>query len=81
MVKPSIFRTLASGIIGGLTLLLGLTLTFATFGGSRRGETGLLFDPATQSPKLTAVWKEIEPLPLLIVSPGPILLGYVTFAV
>ncbi len=59
----SVLRTIVAGLAGGLAFVLGSSLTFALLGGSRRGQTELLFDPATQSPKVIAVWKEIEPLP------------------
>jgi len=66
--------------MGGLAcfaaFVLGLFFTFARFGGSRRGQTGLLFNPATQSSKLIAVWKEIEPLPLLVSSPSLMFAAY-----
>jgi hypothetical protein len=78
---PSVSRTIVAGLVGGLAFVLGTSLTFALFGGSRRGQTGLLFDPSTQSPKLLAVWKEIEPLPRVIESPLIILGGFVLFAI
>jgi hypothetical protein len=78
---PSVPRTIVAGLIGGLAFVLGTSLTFALLGGSRRGQTGLLFDPATQSPKVIAVWKEIEPLPRVIESPLIILGGFVLFAI
>jgi hypothetical protein len=77
----SVLRTIVAGIAGGFAFVLGTSLTFALLGGSRRGQTGLLFDPATQSPKVIAVWKEIEPLPWVIESPLIILGGFVLFAI
>ncbi|MEQ4303920.1 hypothetical protein ABNF97_21485 [Plantactinospora sp. B6F1] len=79
--RPGILRTIASGLVGGVAFVTGLFLTFAQFGGAGEGETGLLYDPDTQSAKLIAVWKEIEPLPFTIENPAPILGGYVVFAV
>ena len=78
---PNVLRTIVAGLAGGLAFVLGTSLTFALLGGSRRGQTGLLFDPATQSPKVIAVWKEIEPLPRVIESPLTILSGFVLFAI
>jgi hypothetical protein len=78
---PSVLRTIVAGLAGGLAFVLGTSLTFALLGGSRRGQTGPLFDPATQSPKVIAVWKEIEPLPRVIESPLIILGGFVLFAI
>jgi hypothetical protein len=79
--KPSIAWTIVSGLAGGTAFLAALFLTFARFGGAGQGETGLLYDPRTQSAKLIAVWKEIEPLPLTIENPAPILAGYIVFAI
>jgi hypothetical protein len=73
-------RTIFAGLAGGLAFVLGTVLTFALFGGSRRGQTGLLFDPATQSPKVIAAWKEIEPLPQIIENPPVMVFGFFIFA-
>jgi hypothetical protein len=80
-MKPTLWRTMLGGVAGFAAFVLALFLTFAQFGGSRRGQTGLLFNPQTQSPKLIAVWKEIEPLPLLIERPAIMFVGYLAFAV
>jgi hypothetical protein len=79
-MNPSLRRTLVAGLAGGGAFVLGSLLTFALLSGSRRGQTGLLFDPATQSPKVIAVWKELEPLPRVIESPALILGGMLLFA-
>ena len=79
-MTPRLSRTVLAGLAGGLAFVLGSVLTFALLGGSRRGQTGLLFDPATQSPKVIAVWKEIEPLPRIIDTPAVMLLGFFAFA-
>lgn len=79
--RHSTGRTLVAGIGGGLGFLLGTSLTFALLGGSRRGETGVLFDPGTQHAKVIAVWKEIEPLPRIVDTPIVILAGMVAFGV
>jgi hypothetical protein len=73
-------RTLVAGLAGGGAFLLGTFLTFALLGGSREGETGVLFDPDTQHPKVIEAWKEIEPLPRVIEQPPVILAGMVLFA-
>ncbi|MGH9159927.1 MAG: hypothetical protein ACRD2X_08070 [Vicinamibacteraceae bacterium] len=75
----AIGRTMAAGVAGGFAFILGTFLTFAQLSGSRRGHTGLLFDPATQHPKVIAVWKEIEPLPRVIENPPIILAGMLLF--
>jgi hypothetical protein len=46
---PSIWRTLAAGLAGGVAFAVGTFVTFAQLSGSRPGEKGLLFDPDTQS--------------------------------
>jgi hypothetical protein len=79
--KPSIWRTLVAGLAGGVAFALGTFVTFAQLGGSRRGEQGLLFDPDTQSAKVIAVWKQIEPLPRVIETPVVILVGMVAFGI
>jgi hypothetical protein len=68
-------RTIVAGFMGGLAFVLGTFLTFAQFSGSRRGQEGLLFNPATQHPKVIAAWKDIEPLPRVIENPPIILAG------
>jgi hypothetical protein len=40
---------------------------------------GLVFNPATQSSKVIAVWKEIEPLPRVIENPPVIVTGMIVF--
>ena len=79
--KPSMWRTLVAGLAGGVAFALGTFVTFAKLGGSRRGEQGLLFDPDTQSAKVIAVWKQIEPLPRVIETPVVILVGMVAFGI
>jgi hypothetical protein len=79
--KPSMWRTVVAGLAGGVAFALGTFVTFAQLGGSRRGEQGLLFDPDTQSAKVIAVWKQIEPLPRVIESPAVILVGMVAFGI
>jgi hypothetical protein len=79
--SPSSARTLLAGLTGGLAFLLGTFLTFAQLGGSREGDTGLLFDPDTQHAKVITVWKELEPLPRIIDQPAAILGGMVVFGI
>jgi hypothetical protein len=79
--KPSIQRTLVAGLAGGVAFVLGTFVTFAQLSGSRRGDEGLLFDPDTQSQKVIAVWKQLEPLPRVIETPAVILVGMVAFGI
>jgi hypothetical protein len=80
-MKASVPRTILAGLAGGLAFALTNFLTFGLLGGSRRGQTGLLFDPATQSPKVIAVYKDIDPLPVITTRPYIILAGFVVFAI
>jgi hypothetical protein len=75
----SVGRTIAAGFAGGLAFVFGTFLTFAQLSGSRRGQEGLLFNPATQHPKVIAVWKDIQPLPRVIENPLVILAGMILF--
>jgi hypothetical protein len=79
--RPTPGRTFTAGLAGGAAFVLGTFLTFALLGGSGEGETGVLFDPDTQHPKVIAAWKEIEPLPRVIDQPAVVLAGMVLFAV
>ncbi len=74
-------RTIAAGLAGGLAFIVGTFLTFAQFSGSKRGQEGLLFNPATQHPRVIAVWKDIEPLPRVIENPPVIIAGMLLFGV
>lgn len=74
-------RTLLAGLLGGIAFVLGTFLTFAQLGGSREGETGLLFDPDTQHEKVITVWKDLEPLPRIVEQPPVVLAGMIGFAV
>lgn len=79
--SASTARTLVAGLAGGVAFLLGTFLTFAQLGGSREGDTGVLFDPDTQHAKVIAVWKEIEPLPRVIDQPAAVLAGMTIFGI
>src|SRR6266700_3594447 len=74
-------RRILAGLAGGLTFGLVNFLTFGLLGGARIGQTGLLFDPSTQSAKVIAVWKEMPPLPWLVTQPLVIMIGLLLFGV
>ncbi len=59
---------------------LAMLLTFRLIGFGRAGK-GILLNPEVQSRKLIAVWTEIEPLPLVVNSPAPIITGIVLFGI
>jgi len=79
-MKGNSIRVVSAGLAGGLVFCISNFLTFGLLGGSRIGQTGLLFNPATQSAKVIAVWKTIEPLPVLTQAPYIILLGWFVFS-
>ncbi|MGH7607389.1 MAG: hypothetical protein ACREME_08620, partial [Gemmatimonadales bacterium] len=79
-MKPSISRTLVAGLAGGATFCVATFVTFVLIG-SGLDHSGPLFDPALQSPKLIAVWTQLEPLPLFVTHPAAMLLGYVVFGI
>ena len=57
---------------------LVMLLTFRFIGFGVNGD-GILLNPAIQSGKLIAVWTEIEPLPLVVNQPAPIIVGIILF--
>jgi len=71
-------RTVMAGLAGGLALNVAMLLTFRLLGFGWSGG-GILLDPSIQSPKLIAVWTQIEPLPLVVSNPGPIVGGLMLF--
>lgn len=77
-MKPAILRTLLAGLAGGLALNLAMLLTFRLLGFGWQGG-GILLDPARQSEKLIAVWTRLEPLPLVVAKPAPIIIGLFIF--
>ncbi|MBI4642977.1 MAG: hypothetical protein HY790_07760 [Deltaproteobacteria bacterium] len=57
-----------------------MLLTFRLLGFGWHGG-GILLDPGLQSPKLIAVWTQMEPLPLVVANPAPIVVGLFIFGV
>ena len=55
-----------------------MLLTFRALGFGWHGH-GILLTSPIQSPKLIAVWTKLEPLPLVVANPAPIILGLVLF--
>ena len=80
-VKPSISRTLVAGLAGGAAFSAASFLTFVLMGSGLDHRSGPLFDPNMQSPKLIAVWTQMEPLPLFVTAPYVMLLGYLLFGI
>jgi len=79
-MKNSTAKTLLAGFMGGMTLNLVMLLTFRLIGFGWNGG-GILLNPSFQSPKLIAVWTQIEPLPLVMNSPAPIIIGLIFFGI
>ena len=79
-MNRSHFKTLLAGVSGGVVMNLFMLLTFRFLGFGVRGD-GILLKPSYQSKKLIAVWTQLEPLPLIVNQPAPILLGIVAFGI
>ncbi len=79
-MKIPIVRTLLAGLAGGLALNLAMILTFRLLGFGMNAD-GILLDPSLQSGKLISVWTEAEPLPLVVASPAPIVIGLILFGI
>ena len=73
-------QTLLAGFIGGLNLNFMMILTFRLLGFGIDGG-GIILDPSLQSSKLIAVWTEIEPIPLVVNNPLPIIIGLLLFGI
>ena len=79
-MKPSALRTVLAGIGGGFAMNLAMLLTFRFLGFGWKGK-GILLNPNVQSKKLIAIWTEIEPLPLVVNNPAPIIAGIILFGI
>ncbi len=67
-------KTLLAGIAGGMTFNLAMLFTFRAIGFGWDGK-GFLITSSIQSPKLIAVWTSLEPLPMIVSNPAPIIGG------
>jgi len=63
-------------IAGGISMNLVLLFTFRLLGFGWNGD-GILLKSSSQSEKLIAVWTEIEPIPLIVNNPVPIIIGVI----
>jgi hypothetical protein len=79
-MKRSIMRTVSAGLAGGAAMNLAMVLTFRAIGFGWDGG-GILLTSPMQSSKLIAVWTELEPLPLVVAKPAPIIVGLLLFGV
>jgi hypothetical protein len=73
-------KTLIAGLAGGMTMNLVMLLTFRAIGFGWNGD-GILLTSAIQSRKLIAVWTKLEPLPLVVANPAPIIVGMLFFGI
>jgi hypothetical protein len=73
-------RSIVAGLAGGMTMNVVMLLTFRLLGFGWNGG-GILLSSPIQSPKLIAVWTQIEPLPLVVANPAPIIIGVVLFGI
>lgn len=73
-------RTIVAGVAGGMATNLTMLLTFRGIGFGWNGD-GILLTSPIQSQKLIAVWTKLEPLPLVAVSPAPIIVGLMLFGI
>lgn len=74
------WKTVVAGIAGGMAMNLAMLLTFRGIGFGWNGD-GILLTSPIQSQKLIAVWTHLEPLPLVVASPAPIIIGMVLFGI
>jgi hypothetical protein len=79
-MKRSMMRTILAGLAGGAAMNLAMVLTFRAIGFGWDGD-GILLTSPMQSSKLIAVWTELEPLPLVVAKPAPIIVGLLLFGV
>lgn len=77
-MKKTHRRTLLAGVAGGFAMNVAMLLTFRLIGFGINAD-GILLNPSVQSSKLIAVWTTIEPLPLVVNRPIPIILGIILF--
>ena len=73
-------RTVLAGCAGGAAMNVVMLLTFRLLGFGWNGG-GILLESPVQSSKLIAVWTEIEPIPLVVDTPAPIIAGIVLFGI
>lgn len=73
-------RTILAGLAGGMTMNVTMLLTFRLLGFGWNGG-GILLSSSVQSPKLIAIWTQIEPLPLVVANPAPIIIGMMLFGI
>jgi hypothetical protein len=63
-----------------MTMNAVMLLTFRLLGFGWNGG-GILLASPVQSPKLIALWTQLQPLPLVVANPAPIIIGIVLFGI
>ena len=79
-MKASHQKTILAGAAGGFAMNIAMLLTFRFIGFGVNAD-GFLLDASVQSSKLIAVWTKLEPLPLVVSKPIPIVLGLIIFGI
>lgn len=73
------WRTTLAGVVAGVVFTILSVLTFYGLGDGLL--SGILSDPAIQSPKVITVWETLEPLPVLRTAPYIIFAGWTGFLI
>lgn len=79
-MTPTHGRKILAGIASGSAMNIVMLFTFRLLGFGWNGD-GILLKSSSQSEKLIAVWTEIEPIPLVVNKPVPIIIGIIVFGV
>ena len=79
-MKATHGKTLLAGLAGGFAMNATMLMTFRLIGFGWNGG-GILLESSSQSQKLISVWTEIEPIPLVVNSPAPIIAGIFLFGI
>jgi len=78
--QKQVRKVLIAGLAGGVAMNVAMLATFRLLGFGWNGD-GILIQSPMQSPKLIAVWTKLEPLPLVVHQPAPIISGLVLFSI
>ena len=73
-------RTILAGLASGASMNVVMLLTFRLLGFGWNGG-GILLTSPHQSRKLIAVWTEMEPIPLVVNTPAPIITGVILYGI
>jgi hypothetical protein len=79
-MKTTHRKIILAGVAGGISMNVMMLLTFRILGFGWNGD-GILITASSQSQKLIAVWTKLEPIPLVVNTPAPIILGITLFGI